>query len=78
MGYMVVGPCLATYQDGVQYAAPLSPGWQVVTCSSSSAFVDLTAEQKQERFLEGHELGWGVASAMIFAWSILIIKKALQ
>lgn len=77
MGYMVVGPCLSTYADGVQYAQLLQPGWQVVSCTSSSAFVDLTPDQKADLFLEGHELGWGVAIAMVFAWSISVLRRAL-
>ena len=77
MGYLVVSPCMGNSGDAVAYAAPLPAGYQIVTCSATSPFVELTVQQKTDLFLEGHMLGWAVASVMVIAWSISYVRRAL-
>lgn len=77
MGYIVVSPCMSTAGDAAAYAASLPAGYQIVTCSATSPFVELTTEQKTQQFMEGHELGWAVAGVMVIAWGISYLRRAL-
>lgn len=77
MGYLVVSPCMNNSGDAVAYAASLPVGYQIVTCSATSPFVELTVQQKTDLFLEGHALGWAVAGVMVIAWAISYVRRAL-
>lgn len=77
MGYLVVSPCMGSSGDALAYAASLPAGYQIVTCSATSPFVELTAQQKTDLFIEGHMLGWAVGVVMIIAWAISYVRRAL-
>lgn len=77
MGYVVVSPCLPTSSDAFNYASSLPPGYQVLSCTSVSSFVELTSSQKHDLFIEGLQLGAGVAGVWVVAWCVFILRRAL-
>lgn len=77
MGYAVVSPCLPSASDAATYAAPLPPGYQVVSCSATSPFYELTPQQKADFFSEGLTLGWAVGAVMVAAWAVHILRRAI-
>lgn len=77
MGFVVVSPCLDTAADAASYAATLPQGYQIVGCTAASGFVELTAEQKVQMFMDGLTMGGLIALAMVAAWSITILRRLL-
>lgn len=77
MGYVVVSPCLPTSSDAVNYAVSLPPGYQVLSCTSTSSFVELTPTQKTDLFVEGLQLGGAVSAAWAIAWCFVVIRRAI-
>lgn len=77
MGYVVVSPCLPSLNDATNYASPLQPGFQVLSCTSTSSFVELTPTQKSDLFFEGMQLGGAVAVVWAIVWSFTIIRRAI-
>lgn len=77
MGYVVVSPCLPTVTDATAYANPLPPGYQVLSCTSTSSFVELTPQQKADLFTEGMQLGGAVSAVWAIAWCFVALRRAL-
>lgn len=77
MGYVVVSPCHATAADASSYAAVLPSGYQILTCTSVSSFVELTSDQKVSLFSEGSALGAGVAAVWVAVWAVVSLRRAL-
>lgn len=77
MGYLVISPCMATSADAVSYASNLPAGYQVISCTSTSAFVELTPQQKLDMFMEGSAVGAGIVVVWVIAWSLFILRRAI-
>lgn len=77
MGYVVVSPCMPTVGDATAYAVSLPPGFQVLSCTSTSSFVELTPSQKVDLFTEGLQLGGAVSFVWVAVWSVSILRRAL-
>lgn len=77
MGYVVVSPCLQTSADALNYAGPLPPGYQLLSCTSTSSFVELTPQQKTDLFVEGSTLGAAVSAVWAIAWCFVAIRRAI-
>lgn len=77
MGYVVVSPCLPNSSDAANYASGLPPGYQILSCTSVSSFVELTPTQKYDLYMEGSALGAAVVVVWVAAWAIVTIRRAL-
>lgn len=77
MGYLVVSQCYQTLEDAQAMAASFSSGYQVVACSATSPFVELTADQKAQMFQNGMELGAAVSVVLVIAWAFTAMRRAL-
>lgn len=77
MGYLVSSPCMATASDATAYASSLPAGYQILACTSTSSFVELTPQQKLDMFLEGSAVGSAVVVVWVIAWSFFILRRAL-
>jgi len=77
MGYVVVSPCHQTAADASSYAAVLPSGYQILSCTSVSAFVELTPAQKVDLFTEGSALGAGVSAVWVAVWAVVTLRRAL-
>lgn len=76
MGYAVVSPCFQVQGDAAALSSQIS-GSQVVSCTATSPFYELTSQQKIDSFLEGHMLGWGVTLAMVATWAVSYLRRAI-
>lgn len=77
MGYLVVSQCFQTLEDAQAMAASFSSGYQVVACSATSPFVELTPDQKAQMFQNGMELGGAVSVVLVIAWAFTAMRRAL-
>lgn len=77
MGYLVVSQCYQTLDDAQAMAASFSSGYQLVACSATSPFVELTADQKAHMFQNGMELGASVSVVLVIAWAFAAMRRAL-
>lgn len=76
MGYAVVSSCYQVQADAAAASSQLV-GSQVVSCSATSPFYELTQQQKIDSFVEGHLLGWGVALAMVSTWVVSYLRRGV-
>lgn len=76
MGYAVVSSCYQMYSDAATASSQFA-GSQVVTCTATSPFYELTNDQKLDQFVEGNLYGWAVVGAMCAAWVISYLRRAL-
>lgn len=77
MGYLVVSPCFPTSTDAAVYASSLPHGYQIVGCTASSSFVELTPAQKVEMFREGAEIGGAVAAVLVVVGVVKFLRRAI-
>lgn len=77
MGYLVVSQCYQNLEDAQAVAASFSSGYQVVACSATSPFVELTPDQKAQMFQNGMELGGAVSVVLVIAWAFTAMRRAL-
>jgi len=77
MGFLVVSPCFPTSADAVIYASTLPSGYQIVGCTASSPFVELTPAQKVEMFREGAEVGGAVAAVLVVVGVVKFLRRAI-
>ena len=77
MGYLVVSQCYQNLVDAQAVAASFSSGYQVVACSATSPFVELTPDQKAQMFQNGMELGGAVSVVLVIAWAFTAMRRAL-